>query len=177
MPVCPSCAEPATAGLAFCMRCGSALSAPAEGVSLEAAPGESYAGFGRRFGALMLDGTIVGAFRLMGALIAGSITHNAGGTPFDVQTAITAVTVVVAWLYEALLTSSPARATFGKQAAGIVVTDVRGERIGFLRASVRHFAKLLSAAVLMLGFLIQPLTARKQALHDLLAGTVVTLRK
>lgn len=176
MPQCPSCAEPAVAGLAFCLRCGSALSTSAEGVALETDPTENYAGFGRRFSALMIDGALVGAFRLMGALIAGSLTHNAGGTPLDIQTAVTASTVFVAWLYEAWLTSSPARATFGKQAVGIVVTDLEGGRIGLLRASVRHFAKLVSAAALMLGFLIQPLTARKQALHDLLAGTIVTLR-
>ncbi len=35
------------------------------------------------------------------------------------------------------------------------------------------FARYLSIALLMLGYLIQPFTPRKRALHDFVAGTVV----
>ena len=39
--------------------------------------------------------------------------------------------------------------------------------------NARLFAKLLSGLVFCLGFLLAAFTARKQALHDLLAGTLV----
>ena len=39
-----------------------------------------------------------------------------------------------------------------------------GGRIGFGRASARFFARYLSLAVLYIGYLMQPFTARRQAL-------------
>ena len=64
-------------------------------------------------------------------------------------------------------------ATPGKMACGIKVTDLDGRRISFGRATGRFFGKILSTLILLIGFLMQPFTARKQALHDILAGTLV----
>jgi uncharacterized RDD family membrane protein YckC len=76
------------------------------------------------------------------------------------------------WLYFGLMTSSSKQATLGKMAMGLIVTDVRGERISFARASVRFFASLLSAMTTV-GYLIQPFTDKRQALHDVIAETLV----
>jgi uncharacterized RDD family membrane protein YckC len=54
-----------------------------------------------------------------------------------------------------------------------VLTADREERISFLRATGRWAARYLSFLLLLVGYLMQPFTARKQALHDLIAGTVV----
>ena len=67
-------------------------------------------------------------------------------------------------------------ATPGKLAVGICVTDLEGQRISFPRALGRTLGKLLSVLFFGLGFLMAGWTARKQALHDLLAGTLVVQR-
>jgi uncharacterized RDD family membrane protein YckC len=56
---------------------------------------------------------------------------------------------------------------------GLKVTDLYGNRISFERATGRHFAKILSAMILCIGYLMVAFTERKQGLHDLLAGTLV----
>ena len=54
------------------------------------------------------------------------------------------------WAYFAGMESSERQATLGKSAMGIYVTDLNGQRITFLRATGRYFAKILSG--LLLGF-------------------------
>jgi uncharacterized RDD family membrane protein YckC len=56
------------------------------------------------------------------------------------------------------------------------VTDLEGRRIGFGRATGRYFAKILSSLTLFIGYLMAGFTEKKQALHDMIAGTLV-LRK
>jgi uncharacterized RDD family membrane protein YckC len=77
------------------------------------------------------------------------------------------------WLYEALMESSSYQATLGKMIFGMKVTDLGGNRISFERATGRHFAKILSAMILGIGYIMVGVTERKQGLHDLLAGTLV----
>jgi uncharacterized RDD family membrane protein YckC len=79
----------------------------------------------------------------------------------------------ITWAYFAILESSPARATVGKRVLGLYVGDVHGDPINFGRASIRFWLKSLSSALLMIGWLMAAFTPRKQALHDLLAGTLV----
>jgi uncharacterized RDD family membrane protein YckC len=56
---------------------------------------------------------------------------------------------------------------------GMAVTDQFNNRISFLRASVRYYGKLLSGLTLLIGFIMAGFTQRKQALHDMLAGSLV----
>jgi uncharacterized RDD family membrane protein YckC len=78
-----------------------------------------------------------------------------------------------AWLYFSLMESSAYQATLGKRLVGIMVTDLSGQRIGFGRATARFFAKYLSQLILYIGFFMAGFTQRKQALHDLIASTLV----
>jgi len=75
--------------------------------------------------------------------------------------------------YYTVLESSEAQATLGKRLVGIRVTDLEGRRLSFGRAFGRACARFLSYLSFGIGLLIQPFTERKQALHDLLAGTIV----
>jgi len=77
------------------------------------------------------------------------------------------------WLYVALQLSSRRRATLGMCAAGIIRTDVYGERLSFGRANLWLAYRFVSFATLGIGFLVQPLTRQRQTLHDRLAGSVV----
>ncbi len=84
-----------------------------------------------------------------------------------------AFNAVAAWLYFALMESSSRQATLGKMLVGIMVTDLDGGRISFGRATGRHFAMILSALTCYIGFVMAAFTERKQALHDMIAGTLV----
>ena len=75
--------------------------------------------------------------------------------------------------YWAAFESSKWQASPGKMALGIKVTDLNGNRISFARASGRYFAKILSGLTLLVGYFMAAFTARKQALHDIIAGCLV----
>jgi uncharacterized RDD family membrane protein YckC len=83
------------------------------------------------------------------------------------------IRTVLNWLYYALLESSAWQATLGKKALGLEVTDLQGMRIGFGRATGRFFAKIISGIILFMGFIMAGFTEKKQALHDMIAGTLV----
>jgi uncharacterized RDD family membrane protein YckC len=141
-----------------------------KGESMAAMTGTTtYAGFWRRFVAWLLDGLLLSVVTLPFTLQFGS---DAAAEAARTSAAGT-ISTVVGWLYYALMESSAKQATVGKMALGIIVTDLEGRRLGFGRATGRYFAKILSALILGIGFLMVAFTARKQGLHDILAGTLV----
>jgi len=119
----------------------------------------TYAGFGARFLAMIIDGIIL----IVAAAIVSIGTMGAGFV----------VALFGPWLYEAFMLSSEWQATVGKRAMSIVVTGTDGGRISFARATGRHFAKILSSFILFIGFIMAAFTERKQALHDMIAETLV----
>lgn len=80
---------------------------------------------------------------------------------------------LISWMYYALFESGPRQGTIGKMALGLVVIDMNGDRINFAKASLRYFSKIISSAILMIGYIMAGLTQRKQALHDIIANTLV----
>jgi uncharacterized RDD family membrane protein YckC len=83
------------------------------------------------------------------------------------------LSLLVSWLYFAGFECSSAQATPGKMALGLVVTNLNRERISFGRAAARYFCKFLSELILYIGYLMIGFTAKKQGLHDMIAGTLV----
>ncbi|HET9034190.1 MAG TPA: RDD family protein [Dokdonella sp.] len=77
------------------------------------------------------------------------------------------------WAYFAMMESSPAQATLGKRAMGIIATDGKGRRLSLGQASGRYFAGAISYITLYIGYALAGWTSRKQALHDLIADTCV----
>ena len=77
------------------------------------------------------------------------------------------------WLYYALMESSSWQGTLGKRALGIGVSDLRGRRLSFGRASGRFFGKILSNLTFLAGYVLAAFTERRQALHDILASCIV----
>lgn len=77
------------------------------------------------------------------------------------------------WLYYGILESSVWQATVGKKAVGLKVVDEHSERLSFGQASGRYFAKLISSAILSIGYLMVGWTEKKQGLHDMIANTFV----
>ena len=83
------------------------------------------------------------------------------------------IILVLEWLYYALLESSAWQATLGKKALGLEVTDLAGARVSFGRATGRYFARYISFFTIGIGYIMAGFTAKKQALHDMIAGTLV----
>lgn len=81
--------------------------------------------------------------------------------------------LILPLLYFALFESSARQATPGKMVMGIFVTDLAGNRISFPKALGRTLAKLLSKVICYVGYIVALFSARNQALHDLLANTLV----
>jgi uncharacterized RDD family membrane protein YckC len=137
-----------------------------------------HAGFWRRSAAYVIDYflTFVASYAL--GFVAGFVLVALQGAE-GIGTAPLVgglLGLIVGWLYFALQESSARQATLGKLAMGIKVTDGQGRRIGFGRATGRFFGKLLSGLILSIGFMMAGFTARKQALHDMLANTLVVFR-
>jgi uncharacterized RDD family membrane protein YckC len=83
--------------------------------------------------------------------------------------------LVINWLYEALMTSSPRGATLGKLALGLRIVRADGAQLSFGRATARHFLKVMITPLVpfAIGYLMAAFTNRKRALHDFLADTLV----
>ena len=133
-----------------------------------------FAGFWRRLLAYLIDGVLLGAVGFIVSLIA--LFSQSSADWFEQAVNAGRITAAIAWAYFAVLESSPARGTLGKLALNLYVSDVRGDPISFWRASFRYLFKYLSWLVFGIGWLMPAFTPRKQALHDMLAGTLV-LRK
>jgi uncharacterized RDD family membrane protein YckC len=125
-----------------------------------------YAGFWRRVAAALIDGILVGVVSWIVTLIFSGISDGA-----EVTAQI--LVLIAAYGYYAGMESSSYQATVGKIALGIQVTDLNGNRISFGRALGRNLAEILSALILGIGYIMVAFTAKKQGLHDMIAGTLV----
>ncbi len=81
--------------------------------------------------------------------------------------------LVALWLYNTLFECSSMQGTLGKALLGIKVTDTRGDRLSFLKAASRCLCKVIVTPLSIVGFFMAFFTKKKQALHDVIAGTVV----
>jgi len=141
----------------------------------------NYAGFWKRFAAILIDSIILAlAGGLIGGIfgaITGGVLGVAGVDLSVIQTICGAIGFVLGfilrWLYYTLLECSSKQATVGKMVLGIIVADGQGNKISFARANGRYWAKIISGLILYIGFIMAGYTKRKQALHDIIAGSFV----
>jgi uncharacterized RDD family membrane protein YckC len=136
-----------------------------------------YAGFWRRFAALLIDWFVFSSIEIFIAAVRGIPLNARPSTEPEVVAKAFLINLVIFWLYWAISESSPWQATIGKRAMDVYVTDLKGRRIGFGQASGRFFGKIVSFLILGIGFLMIGFSGRKQALHDLLAGCLVVRRQ
>lgn len=148
------------------------------------------AGFLKRWAALFLDQLILGAgfyaLLFIVIIIAGVVggferlqaldSDDPPGWVLAAYLGFTLVYYAAAGAYYTLMESSRHQATLGKQALGIKVVDRNGNRLTPAHALGRWFAASLSYLTLYIGFLMAAFTDRKQALHDMVAGTFVVDR-
>ncbi len=147
----------------------------------DAAPAVSYAGFWIRAAAAVVDFCVLlllwfatdAVIRISAGVPVSPIWKESSGATLGLNCAENLVELAVWWLYAALSESSPSEATIGKRALRLRVTDTLGRRISFARATARTLGKILSSLTLCIGFAMAGFTRRKQALHDLMAETIV----
>ena len=130
-----------------------------------------YGGFLIRVVAYIIDAILLNV--VMGALsyVSGVSFISYDSHRFDLLPNLSPF--VVAWLYFSLMESSERGATIGKMAVGLRVVTDQGQRLSFMNATGRYFAKIISAIILGIGFLMVGWTDRKRGLHDMIASTLV----
>ncbi len=187
---CAKCGAPSPEGSRFCAACGQAVSGISgdeqeDTVRAPAKPAQvriGYAGFWLRVAAYLIDNLLLGF--VLGNVLLRPLIGKPGGIPANDPwflftntspqvSALLLLFLMGNWVYFSVLESSAWRATIGKKILGLQVVDLAGNRLSFARASGRFFGKIVSSMTLLIGFLIAGFTARKQALHDILAGCLV----
>jgi uncharacterized RDD family membrane protein YckC len=129
----------------------------------------------KRFGAIFVDGLIVGLpsyllFILLPALTLAQQNDSAG-----------AIVMMVMWIpyilaqptYEALMFQYKNGQTLGKMALKVRVVRPDGSPLTVGQAWGRAFAKLLLGCISIFDYLPALFTAEKTTIHDLVAGTRV----
>ena len=144
---CPKCGQLNLDKVQSCQKCGARL--PVSDGAGGAAPAQQapiatgiYAGFWKRFAALIIDYVVVLVLSVLAGAVIG-LLYGASSGGGDTKTAESLggfAGIAVWWLYYAFMESSGKQATLGKMALGIKVVDRRGGRISFARATGRHFA-------------------------------------
>jgi len=124
------------------------------------------AGFWLRFVALVVDSALM--IILLGVMMIGAV-----GVSEDLVAPAYWLWFLLSFLYWPVLESTARRGTVGKMMLGLVVADIDGGKLPFLRSLLRNLAKIISAIPFYIGFLLAAFTARKQALHDLITKAVV----
>ena len=154
----------------------------------------NYAGIGARFLAALIDGIVIGIpigiiSTVLSAMMAARVVTRAAGKTYNPGMAATDVgavfagfgfimiiSVLLSWAYFAMMESSAWQATLGKRVMGIKVADVNGARISLGRATLRLAIKAFLSGWFLIGYIMAFFTQRKQALHDMIAGTLVLTR-
>ncbi|HMJ98100.1 MAG TPA: RDD family protein [Reyranella sp.] len=131
----------------------------------------AYGGFWIRVVAYIIDGILL-------TIVCGVVDRLLGinilATDWDHYDPLAnVISLVIGWLYFALLESSERGATVGKMVMGLRVVTSDGRRLSFMNATGRYFAKILSAIILCIGFIMVAFTDKKRGLHDIIAGTLV----
>jgi uncharacterized RDD family membrane protein YckC len=150
----------------------------------------NYASFGQRFLAYLIDIIILMVifwiiFSVFGISMMGDYASMDPETMSSEEAAevlskglggmmmANLLSTVISILYFAYFESSAKQGTFGKQALGIQVTDMDGNRISFGKAILRNIGRIISGMILLIGYIMAAFTSKKQALHDLIASTLV----
>ncbi|WP_438318986.1 RDD family protein [Sporosarcina sp. FA9] len=122
-----------------------------------------YAGFWQRAGATLIDIFLWLAFVITVQILFAEEFENVSYVPF----------LFLNVMYYGLLDSSSWQGTIGKKVMGIVVCDLKGNRISFFRALFRCIFHVFSQIILFIGFIMVAFTPKKQALHDMMTGCIV----
>jgi uncharacterized RDD family membrane protein YckC len=150
-----------------------------EGSAGGAVGARRYAGFWIRFGAALIDGIIVG---IAGTIITAPLMFASVRATDDPMAAVgmagitSLIRLALYAAYSGYFLSTKA-ATPGKLMLGLKVIRSDGSTpITFVRGACRYLAQIISALILMIGYIIAAFDAEKRALHDHLCDTRVVYK-
>ncbi|MEW5978933.1 MAG: RDD family protein [Acidobacteriota bacterium] len=134
-----------------------------------------YGGFWLRFGAKIIDYLLIFCINFaislgLGLYAAFAPSRSVSNTTWLILFQLVQFVVVVAYSTWFL---GKYGATPGKMACRLRVIQGDGSRIGYGRAFGRYFAEVVSALILMIGYLMAAFDAEKRALHDRMCNTRV----
>lgn len=139
--------------------------------------GYPYAGFWVRYGAVAIDSLITTLLFLAILAVLVYLSGLFGAQLMYSDARLNTLSLVVSWLYYAGLESGVHNATLGKRLFKLQVLRAEDHTgISFFLATARFGVSLLSLLLFAIGYLMQPFTPKKQALHDLATSTVVIVR-
>ena len=201
MIFCNRCGAYAAKGATVCPKCNSDLSAfghesmsrgkfaptsvtPAATSVLMGATAldlTDYGSFSGRFVAVFVDGLLMLVAMLALTVVIALVFK--GGVP-DLQKPAQGAAMIGGFLVVYLLALlAPAvyeivmigqqGATIGKKSRRLVVVRTNGEAVSMGRSVLRYLIKMFLSSILLIGYLMALFTAKKQALHDLIADTIV----
>lgn len=154
----------------------SGSSAPPPPPVWDAQPGGTtpvgYGGFWIRVVAYIIDAILVSLVLGVVMSIFGLRYMNLDDLS-DYDPTVNILSILIFWLYFALMESSERGATVGKMAMGLRVVTNDGKRLSFMNATGRYFAKILSGIIFGIGYIMVGFTERKRGLHDMIASTLV----
>lgn len=134
------------------------------------------AGFWRRTLALIIDSAVLGCICSVLVSLLYLLLSFCGLGKSEIIVLLkgfgSVISMFIIWIYFTCMESSSSVTTLGKMAVDITVVDEYGQPILYGRANARFFGKILSS-FLLIGFIMAAFTERKQALHDLIAKTLV----
>ena len=184
--ICSTCQSEILGDAKFCNRCGA---------SVRIVPAVRYAGFWLRVLAVFIDLILLApAIELGKEICFLAVWQNSqrivAAPPEDRTRAEDLATSLAMWRqvadfgtmvffigapYYILTECSALQGTLGKRVLGLRVADLDGRRLRLGRASLRYAGRLVSAMPWQFGFVMAGFTSKKQALHDMLARTVVVV--
>ncbi len=136
---------------------------------------QAPASFLRRVLACCVDLLIVGALLLLAAVMVQAFFS---ALPFENRVVVLLFALAFGGLcYFPGMECSTVLGTPGKRVCGIKVVDLNGGKISNLRALARNLLKFVLLILFPVGIVMIVKGARKQSLHDRLAGTQVLLRR
>lgn len=129
-----------------------------------------HASFGRRFLAWLIDTVIM--VTALYALATFTADLNPVTQELEPNSLFALCAIAFFFAYYVYAESSPWQGTLGKKILGIKVTDLRGNRVSFMRSLGRNLSVVFSR-IFYIGYIMAAFTKNKQGLHDMLAGTLV----
>jgi uncharacterized RDD family membrane protein YckC len=137
-----------------------------------------FAGFWVRFAAKIIDSLILIVLQYavlipIGVAAFSSLENDSGAMILMVVTQL--ITFLIPMAYTTFFVGRFA-ATPGKMACRIKVVAPDGDRISYMRGWGRYFAEILSALILLIGYLMAAFDSDKRALHDRICSTRVVYK-
>jgi uncharacterized RDD family membrane protein YckC len=132
-----------------------------------------FAGFWIRLLALLIDIAAYFAIVMLVLMLPLLYAVMRGCDFWTIVQLVNGTELVVFVLYFTLFESSAMQGTLGKRTLGLKVIKYDGSRLTRRRALLRTVARPLGAILLGIGYIMAAFMPRKEALHDLIAGTQV----